>query len=434
MRLSQVFNNIYNKKRYLIIFIFLISILCSLIFLSFFRDIGPSQHKIPGSDYIYLYEPVANNILQGKGITLEGRVPLNIGLGYPVILSGIFGLSQLIGIDKLDLIVIFNVVLIGISAVFLFLLAWKIFNKKIALIASLLWISYPFNLWFIKNPNTEVPFILLLFAGLWLYALALYPPRSKSPEATVTSNGVKFAFLAGLILGLASFVRIIGLFLPLFLASLIFFFLKGAPKRRKLLLAIILLMGNFVALLPWGIITFSETGGFVPLSTQGPESIVVGITWLSSPGATTVLSDDVAALVERAEAEDLSSFFKLSQFFGQELKNNPLPFLKLIGLKLVRPWYATSSRWYEGQILAVQLLYLITALGGLLYLIKTAKNKIRNIIFLLSPVFYFWGMAFINASILRYLVPVMGLIMIFSAITVNFVIKKLVRKIRPQLL
>lgn len=400
--------------------IFLISILCSLIFLFFFSDIGPAEHRLPPGDYFTHYKPAAISLLQGKGLTVDGEVDLHIGPVFPVILSGIFGLSQVTGIDELDLVVAFNVILAALAAGLLFLLAFEIFNKKIALIASFLWLSYPFNLWFIKNPNTEVPFIPLLFLGIFLYLLAL--KRKK----------LRFVFLAGLFLGLTSLTRLIGLFLPLFLALLIFLFLRGDPKKSQFLLAVILLMGTIVIMLPWLIYTISETGGFIPLSTRGAVSIVYGITVLSAPVEgrnRAVFSDDVTALIERVKSEDLSSFAKLSQFFSQELINRPISVLKLISLKLARSWYATSQQWWEGKILAVQILYLLPGLLGLLYLIKTNKDKIRDIILLLSIVAYFWGITFLNVSILRYMVPAMGLVIIFSAITVNMVIDRLVKKI-----
>ena len=421
----KFFESIYNNKKSLLIFIFFTAVLFSLIFLFFFKNIGPAEHQIPGSDYLNLYEPMARNIVEGKGVAVEGRVPLTIGLGYPIILSGIFSLAQRLGIGELDLVVVFNVILTALTSVFLFLLASELFNKKIALIASFLWLSYPFNLWFLKNPNTESPFILLLLAGLWLYVLAFKKGR------------LKLVFLSGFILGMASFVRIVGLFFPLFLVLLLPFFLKDVSQKRKLLLAVILLMGSFIAFLPWGIITFSETGGFIPFSTWGPEAIVASATWIASPGArepAEIIPNDVIALTERVKAAELTSFPEVAQFFSQELISRPLPLLKLTGLKLARSWYGTSTRWHEEWIvLAIQLLYLMTAFLGLFCLIKAVKNKFGEIIFLLAVIFFFWGMNFIAVSIMRYMIPVMGLVMIFSAVLINFLIEKLTPK-KPDLL
>ena len=404
-------NSIFSSKKYLLVLVFFASIIFSIVFLFFFKNLGPSEHKVPGSDYTYLYEPVAENILAGKGITIEGRVPTNIGLGYPVFLSGVFFLSQKTGIDRLDLVVVFNVVFGAFVAVFLLLLAKEIFGGKIGLICSFLWMTYPFNLWFLKNPNTENPFLALLFAGFWLLFLAL---KKKS---------LNFIFLAGFLLGLASFMRIIGLFLPIFLAFLLFFLLS-APLKKKLFFASIFLLGNLIAISPWMFYTFSKSGGFIPISQQGPAAIVVGITWLTTPGASSVLPEDVAALVGRVQAADLNTFSKLSAFLGNELISRPSPLLKLAGLKIVRPWYATSTRWYEMKILAVQLFYLLSGVLGIAAIMKFAKDKKREMFLALFIILYFWLMAFLNVSILRYLVPVMSLIMIFAAVFVDFVIER----------
>lgn len=409
-------NNIYNNKRLLLAFIFLVSLLVSLIFLTLLGNIGPPQHLIPGTDYLNFYQPVANNILQGEGITLKGELGLRYPPGYPIILSMIFAISSLLGISKLGLIVIFNIIMVALATCFLFLIAESIFNKKIAVIASALWLSYPFNLWFIKNPNTEVPFILLLYAGIWLYLLAL------------KKKHFGFIFLSGAILGLAALVRPMGLLLPLLFILLIFFLLKENPKKLCLWLALALLMGNLMAILPWEVYVFSITGKVVPLSTGGPPSAVDGLAFalkLGAGGDQVTVSSDVLALMERARSESLTTGAKVFQFCTEELINRPATFFKLIGLKLVRSWYATSQMWWEGKILIVQLVYLIPGLIGIIYGFRKYKDKIYNIIFLLGIILYFWLMTILVLSILRYMVPAMGLIIIFSAITVSIFIDKI---------
>lgn len=408
----KFFCKIYEDKKALAVSIVLGSILCSVIFLVFLKNIGPAEHGVPGTDYFDRYEPIANNILQGRGIMYRGEVLAYTAPGFPIILAGIFGLSQITGIDKLNLVVVFNIIFTAFSALFLFLAAGKIFNKKVALIASLLWMTYPLNLWFLKNPNTEVPFILLLYIGIFFYFSAL---QKRSP---------KIIFLAGLFLGLASFTRITGLFLPLSLSLLSLLFLSGSRKKR-FLLAAILLMGNLVAIFPWMVYSLSKTGSFISISREGPHSIIAGITWLSTikaGGVQLILPDDVSALIERVKVTDLSSSGKLSQFFAQELINRPIPFLKLIGLKLVRSWYATSQQWWEDKILLVQSIYLITGIGGIIYGMRIYKDRIRSIILLLSIIFYFWAMTFVNISLLRYLMPAMGLVIIFSAVFIDYAI------------
>lgn len=420
----NLFNNIYNNKKSLIFSIFLISILCSLVFLFLFRNIGPPEHRLPTSDYLAYYEPITDSLLQGRGIPFEREFFINIPPGYPILLSVIFTLSQLTGIDKLDLIVGFNIIFTAISSCFLFLIAKEIFNKKIALIASLLWMSYPFNFWFVKNTHTEVPFILLFYTGLWLFISAL------------KKRNLGFVFFGGLILGLASLTRWISLFLPLPLALLVFFFLKQDSKKRQFLLAIFFLIGAFLPFFLWETFLLSETGGFLPLFNIGPDNITYGFTSLaeSADSEKGVYADDIRESLERVEEfRRLNRGVNAFYFLIQEVSKRPLAFLQLIGLKIVRVWYATSKMWWERKILAIQILYLVPGFLGVLFGIKRAKGRIREIIFLLVVIFYFWGMTFLSISILRYMVPVMGLVIIFSALTVNVIIDRLVKKIRSPL-
>jgi len=410
---------IYDSKKILLLSIFVLSIFCSLIFLVFFKNVGPVQHRTPGTDYFVYYEPMADSIIQGKGITVEGRVLPRIAPGWPVILSVVFSLAEITGIDRLDLIVVFNVLITALASCCLFFLAKEVFNKKIALVASFLWMTYPFNLWFIKNPNTEVPFLPLFFTGVWIYILVLKKKK------------LGLGFLAGIIFGVASLVRLISLFLPLFLALLLPFFLRKEPKKRRFLLVAVMLIGTFITLSPWTIYTLSKAGSFVPVSDVGKDSVVLSIILLENPGGDEGklnLSDDVLALIQRLKNEDTSSGIKILNFFSKELVTNPLTVFELIWLKLSRAWYATSKIWWEKEILTVQILYLIASIIGIIYAIRTWKDKINNIIFLLAVVLYFWAITALSVSIMRYMVPAMGLIVIFSAVTVGLAIDKILKK------
>lgn len=414
--LKLLFSQIYNNKKLLLAFIFFVSVLVSSIFLFFFGNLGPAQHRVPGSDYFNCYQPFAISILQGKGILVKENLDICSPPGYPIILAMIFSLAQFLGINELSLMVVFNMIMVALAAGFLFLIAESIFQKKVALIASFLWLSYPFNLWFIKNPNTEVPFILLLFFGIWLYFFSL------------KRRQFLFIFLVGVIFGFLVLIRPIGFLLPLLFFLMVFLLTKGERKRIKIFLAAILLIGSLIPIFFWEIGVESATGNFILLASSGTASLVDGLTFALKPGAggdQVAVSSDVKALIERAKAADLDTISETFQFVYQELINRPIPFLKLIGWKIIRSWYATSQMWWEGKILTVQIMYLLTALIGIGYGIKTQRDKIREIIFLLSIVFYFWGMTVLALSILRYMVPAMAIIIIFSAIAVNILINKM---------
>ena len=94
---------------------------------------------------------------------------------------------------------------------------------------------------------------------------------------------------------------------------------------------------------------------------------------------------------------------------------------------MTRAWYATSETWWEKEILLVQLFYLIPGIIGLLSSFKKFKEEIPYLLLLLIIIIYFWLVTIIGLSILRYMIPVMGILMIFSAITVNTIMNKLIK-------
>jgi len=407
------FRHIYRDKKLLLFFVFLISLFASLVFLLLFKNVGPSQHNTPGTDYLNLYKPVAQNLLEGKGFTKEGQLITRIPPGYPVFLTVVFGLSSFLRVEELQLIVFFNVFISALATCFLFLLVDSIFNKKIALISAILWASYPFNLWFIKNPNTEVPFVFFLYLGIWLYILAVKKRR------------IGFIFLAGVSIGLTSLIRPISMLLPLLLFLLVFFLLKKSSRKIKIFLALILLLGSLAAIIPWEGYILLKTGDIIPLSTNGPSSIVGGFTFAlrsTESGERASVPGDVLVLMKQIKKEQPNSLAEVFRFFNYELRNRPISFFKLIGIKIARAWYATSQMWYEKEILTVQIFYLVFATLGLVPMLKKNKEKIGYIVLLLAIVFFFWGMTIIALSILRYMVPVMGLVLVFSAFSVEYIL------------
>lgn len=422
----KLFNRICASKRGLVVLVFSASILFSLVFLVFFSNIGPAEHKDPGTDYFVRYEPMAENILQGKGITIDGGVYPEYAPGFPVFLAGVFLISKIIGIARLDLVVVLNVILTAFSSCFLFLIAKEIFSKKIALISAFLWMTYPFNLWFIKNPNTETLFIPLFYLGIFFYILAV--KRKKMTPI----------FWGGVFLSLATLVRLTTLFLPLLFLIMIFLFLRKESKKTQILMTLVLLAGLFIAIFPWAMYSFLHTGSFVPVSTMGSRGAAVSFKLLlesEKQGYGISLSDDMRLILEKIKtAGEAVPEQNVYPILIKEFTNNPFAFIKIIILIAARSWYATTKMWWEDKILLVQGIYLISAFSGMLYWIKSRKSEILNLIFLLGIIVYFWGMNALSASILRYMVPVMGLIMIFLAVVVNAIIEKLFKKFKLNFL
>ena len=65
----------------------------------------------------------------------------------------------------------------------------------------------------------------------------------------------------------------------------------------------------------------------------------------------------------------------------------------------------------------------------MIYAIKKYKDKIEYIILFFGIIIYFWAMSFLAIPILRYVIPAMPFVIIFSAAGVSFILIKLREKL-----
>jgi len=114
----KVFYRIYEDKRMLLGLLFFISLLSSLSYLFFFREIGPEQHKIPGTDYLLYYQPVAEEILGGRGIPFQENLGTRYPPGFSFILSFPFSFSRMMNLDPLSVVIFFNILMTAFSTMF----------------------------------------------------------------------------------------------------------------------------------------------------------------------------------------------------------------------------------------------------------------------------------------------------------------------------
>lgn len=415
-------NKIFNCRKKLLLSLFLLSIISSVVFLALLGGVGPSQHNVPGTDYSNCYRPAALSMLDSGKIYLEKGNHICSPPGYPFFLIGSIILSRLTGIDELQLILILNILMIALAACLFFLMVDSLFGRKVSIISSLLWVSYPFSLWFLKNPNSEIPFIAFLFLGLWLFL------------STLKKRNYGFLFFAGAIFGILALIRPIALFLPLLFSLVSFSLMKEGDLRKRISFSLLFLTGGLIPVFLWEVAIVSLTGQFILLSSSGPQAVIDGLTFASRTGAggdKVLVSGDVSLFMDRVRGADLQNGGQLFGFLKNELIQNPMTVIKMMGWKLIRAWYATSQMWWEGKILLVQLPYLLSGLFGMIYLFRK-KEKIWQAFFLLFLIFYFWAMTMVALSILRYMVPAMAFLIVFSAITIGLIVDYFLKKNKPE--
>lgn len=385
----------------------LVFIASSLTTLIFWKVLPGRFRIIEQSDYFAAYEPVARSILAGRGFARGEENPSTAyPPGYPLILAGIFGVSRWLGVSEVVTLSAFAVICMALVSMFVFLLTRMLWGTLPALITSLVWMTYPFALWLTKQPNSELPFMVVLYGGLCLFWYAL----SRRLPA-------RFYFLCGLVFGVAMLIRPIAIGIGLVLAAIIWFTRRDLGRRVRLLMIVMLLLGNVLAVAPWETWVYTRTGSVILLSTNGVSSMYDGLMFgVDTKGyrQEISLSSDVVQVMNdiRVHENEISTVSNIPPIVFREFRSHPIALIKLLLLKAARSWYGTDSQRLEGPILLIQLIYLALVAWGAWSAWKRGGLQRKFVIGVLLLTVYFWGMTFMVLSILRYMVPVVGLLFV----------------------
>ncbi len=217
---------ITNKKIIILIFLFaLVS--------GFFWNQKMFGQPI-SSDQV-LYDSMAQNLLLGKGFVYNGQ-EAGIEPLYPLFLAGIY---KVFG-HNYDTVRVVQIILFALMVVFIYFLAEKIFNKKIAV-----WSSLAVALFYglanqAGNITTETLFTFLVV----LFAYIVYTAYWR--------NKIFWYALSGFVLGLATLTKGIIQFLPLVVILNIFaIYFKKIPIKKILVKATVFLILFLAVLFSW---------------------------------------------------------------------------------------------------------------------------------------------------------------------------------------
>lgn len=366
----------------------------------------PASYQINEStDYLTYYAPVANHILAGDGlITLSDQPAVRYPPGYPIILAILFSLTQAIGLPQEQLLPLLTVLCMGLAALGIFMLARPLWGTWPGLLASVAWATYPLALWGAKQPNSELPFTVCLYAALWFWVA----PR---PNEANTRDG-----LAGLLTGTAMLIRPIAIGLPIVLLL----WLGWREGLRPLFWSRAgwFMVGVLFLVLPWEIWMYQDTGQWLPLSSGGTVSIVDGLTFavddlevresIAIPDAVQAVMLDLQAVSEKGQ---LSSVGAVLRTLSLAFEKNPTGVIGLIGIKALRSWYATDSGRFEIPSLLVQIIYLSLIIWGGWVAWRDLPPHRPYLVLIALLTLYFWAMTLLVLSIVRYMLPLIGLLL-----------------------
>jgi len=356
------------------------------------------------SDFDGFHRPVAESLLRGRGLTADGEtLATRYPPGYALLLAGVWAATAPVGLTPAAGVLTLNLVSVGLSAVFLCEIASLVTTPVAGLMAAALWMTYPFMLVLSRAPLTELPFCALFYAGLLLWARSLR--RS--------GRGALVALAGGALLGAAMLVRPIAIGAPLVLACIILASGHGA-WRRRVALGAALLCGALLAVLPWEILVLRRTGQLIPLSTGGPPSIRDGLTFAVHPGKAYRRPREIPADIRAVQMAVLERYSRLNgvgaiaEVIFEQARQRPLALFKFVVWKAARAWYGTDTGRWEWPILPIQLIYLLVMAAGAVIAFRNPDTRGLALV-LAALIAYFWVMTVLTLSILRYMLPAMGL-------------------------
>jgi 4-amino-4-deoxy-L-arabinose transferase-like glycosyltransferase len=389
------------------LFVFLFSVLTSIAFV----HLLPAEfRKSEDVDYAVFYKPVAENVLSGRGlVTQEGGVAVRYPPGYPLYLAGILAVTGKLHLPMDTIVMYLGIILMAASAVLVFSLAKSLWGPRASLLLALAWALYPLTLWVQKQTNTETLYIPILYLAL----LLLWRLLSAENRRGVMAGHV----LVGMLLGLSMLVRPaamgLGLLLALFLPLLDY---RVASGRSKRVLGALLLAGNLVVVLPWVGWVYVKTGTVIPLSTGGPPSVVDGLTFsVNLAGRRRVRMPSNVEQVEQAiwdQRHDLKTIGLIGSAFWRAAKDNPVGATELLAIKIARSWYATDSQRLDMLILLMQLPCIAFLAWGLCRALRMGGKPRQYGLLALLLTGYSWIMATTALSVVRYMLPVIGLLFV----------------------
>ncbi len=302
----------------------------------------------------------------------------------------------------------------------IFLFSVSIWGMRGGWLSALFFMTYPFVLWLTKQPNSEIPYMVVFYASLYLFWLGMH--KQKKPGWLL--------LISGILAGFAMLIRPIAIGMGLILFVILLIIDTKRPMILRFFLGLAILFGSFLAILPWEVWAYQHTNQVVLLSTGSVPSIRDGLTFAvetKNYRQNIAIPADVVHLQNEFVAENASmnSVREVIGTIKKHLIQEPLPVIKLFLIKSARSWYGTDSGNMESTIIAIQLVYLVVILFSTVFVWHNRSTLPGLLLFVWGFVFYFWLMTTMVLSILRYMVPVIGLLALLIPELVNVLLPRL---------
>ena len=370
------------------------------------------------ADFRTYYGPVAERLAGGKGLSLpSGKPAVRYPPGIPLLYGATFWTAHKIGVGNASGTRILQGIFVVAGAVLIAAIAFAIFPFRVALLACLLWSTYPLQLWLTRQPSGMNAFCVLLFLSVFLFLR-----WAKSGRYSLF-----YGALVGASLGLTSLVKPFAIALPVVFAILAWLCSVPCSWRKRAVFSSCVVVMYAMAISPWEIWARRATGHWIPLSTDGPAAMVDGLSFelVRHTKGEVPLPPDVRS-VARDVAENSKRFTNagsVARFLIGEARERPASVGHLFLIKAGRSWYGNDSHTHEKWIALIQFVYLPLVLFGARLAWSNGTGK-RNFLLVAGALtLYYWMVTtFVALSIVRYMIPASGLLMILAGIGLESVV------------
>lgn len=225
-----------------------------------------------------LYALFGDTIADGRGyVRPTGEKFAYYPVGYPATLAGLKKAGDIFGWGRSTFSAkMMNGMFGAITVVLIYLLASRIFDRRVGVAAGGLLAVFPSQVYYTGTVLSE-PLFTLMWVGAVL--VLLWSPWSR--------DGMPWyrLFGAGLLLSYATMTRGITLMFPLLLLAIWLFWLRS--KKRALVQALIVWAGIAVLVVPWSVRNTLAFGQLTGPSTNFGDDLCIG-NFLGAQGAFTL--------------------------------------------------------------------------------------------------------------------------------------------------
>lgn len=336
------------------------------------------------------YDILANNLLQGLGLTWDGVNPTSARApGYPALLAVLYWF----GGYRLDVVRLFQAFLGALTCFPVYWIGRRLCSTSTGLLAALGWALYPLGIYFVSWLVTESVTVLALWSAL---ATTLHALDSRRPSC---------AILSGILFGITALFRPVLLLLP---AANVAPAILIKTYRRQLAILFVVILATFLTIAPWTLRNRLVHNAWVVIATNSGLNFYGGNNALADGGYRSDLPPTMLPGMSEPASEQ--------QYYNMALtwiKEHPAQFLALLPKKLLRFFSAIETTTGRSEVslgsatTILNLIYwafLSVASYGLYRLFRL--KPFETTLLLVMPILYnlFFALVFYGGS--RYALPI----------------------------